>query len=480
MTMTPHHPRNDIPVSQPFWHWLIRALGMPALLATPAREAGRLPASRLDAPARQKLEAWDLTIADEARLAVSGDATLPHLLRRRLGQVTLAPDGVLYPRHEAEVQTLLTLCAQRDIAVVAAAGADGIAQPQSSHKALVALDLGGLDRVRSQDAVSGLMDVEAGIGGTALERQLDALGLTLGQSFDSSLGAWITSGKNLPEAVQAVRLATPQGTVTLESGFRHVLSAARGGLGIITSARLRVSPKPAGEDRCAYLFRDFAAGIAVLRQAVRAGVALGSVSLADDGATTFERAMQRRSWDIARRLFEAWLALRDFDGGAARLTVRFRGSPEQRRLARKDFEALANKAGVLRLGRTKPPHPYPRDQFLDQGLGIDHLESRVTWSALPLQYARARAALKQAMRAHAPVAGAHGLVLAHIRDIRSDGALLTVTWLFPRRLDDEVGQATAIRQSALAVLGDTASQGLERQMRDALKRTLDPTDILPV
>lgn len=477
--------RKDFPVSEGFRLWLIKAFAMPALLATPARAPGQPPASRLDKTARERLAPWDLRIDDGDRLRVSGGHDLPDLLRRRLGEATGVPDGVVYPRHEAEVQTLLTLCAELDIAVVPVAGDDSVTISTGAHKALVALDMSGLNRIISQDLISGLIEVEAGISGAELERQLDAQGMILGQTFDSSfgdtsLGGWIASADTLPAPVQAVRVATPQGTVPLRSGLKHLLAASRARLGVITSATLRVRPKPADGECHAYLFRDFAAGIAVLRQAARAGIALGPVFLADDGATRFERAMRRRRrWDFSQRLYEAWLILRDFDNGVARLVVSFPGEKAQRELARKSFEALAKKPGILKLGKAQPPQPYPRDCFLELGMGIDRLQISVTWSELPLAYARLRAGLKQAMRAHPPVAGAHGLVLAHVTELRTDGALLTVTWLFPRKLEQEVAQATAIRQVALAVPGRTTAQGLEQQMRGAIKRTVDPRNILP-
>ena len=60
---------------------------------------------------------------------------------------------------------------------------------------------------------------------------------------------------------------------------------------------------------------------------------------------------------------------------------------------------------------------------------------------------------------------------------RSDGANLTFTWAFPRKLDDEVAQADAIRRAALAAIGGT-SEELERDLQRAIKQALDPKGIL--
>ena len=109
---------------------------------------------------------------------------------------------------------------------------------------------------------------------------------------------------------------------------------------------------------------------------------------------------------------------------------------------------------------------------------MDRLQFSATWSELPLLYARLRSALTQAMRAHPALPGAQGLVLTQISEACSDGASVTVTWLFARKLDDEVGQATAIRQAALAASGMGTRAGLEREMLDAIRRSLDPKNIV--
>lgn len=473
--------RRQLPVSESFWLWLIKALAMPALLATPARAPGRgpLPASRLDKTACEKLAPFGLKTDEAERLRVSGGRNLPDALRRRLGDGASAPDGVVYPRSESEVQALLGLCAGLDIAVgVALGGAD---LGRGTHKVVVALDLSGMSRSLAQDPLSGRMEVEAGISGAELERLLTAQGLTLdqtfgGQSFETDLGSWIAGSDPLPAPVASIRLATPQGVLHLDNGLRHVVP--RGHLGVITAASLRVRPLPEDEEYHAYMFRDFAAGLTVLHQAARAGMTLGPVLLSDEGATAFERAMERRPWNPGQRLFDAWLALQEFDNSAARLVVGFSGSNKDRRRIRRNFEALAKKLRAMRLGRMPMPAACPADALLDQGVGVDRLQFSATWAELPLRYARLRASLKQAMRAHPAVIGAHGQVLAHVSDLNADGALFTITWLFARKLEEEIIQASVIRQAALAAAGLKVAQGLEQQMRLALKHTVDPRDIL--
>ena len=481
--MERYGPRGEgFSVSEAFWPWLIRAFAMPALLATPARVLSRapLPASRLGQDTRAKLAlllgASGLREDDAERARFSGGTDVADLLRRRREVAALAPDGVLYPRNAADVQGLLALCAELGIAVYAGGISTDVLR--AHVRPVLALDHSGLNHILAQDRLSGVMEVEAGIDGMELERLLKAQGLSLGTALEASLGGWIASAETMPAPVQSVTVATPQGVLHLGNGLHHLMAGSRGSLGVITSAKLHIQPSRESEDCHAYLFPDFAAGLTLMRQAARTDIAQGRMLLLDDGATRFERARYLRPWNLRQGLHDAWLALRGFDNDAARLVISFSGSEKQRKLGRREFETLAKRLGALALGPAMMPAPCPRDVLLDRGVGVDRLQFSATWSELPLRYARLRAGLKQAMHAHAPVPGARGLVLAEVSDVRSDGALLTVIWLFPRKLDNEVAQAAAIHQAALTAAGMKAQQGLQREILDAVKRVIDPKDIL--
>ena len=69
---------------------------------------------------------------------------------------------MLYPRNAADVQGLLALCAELDIAVYTGGISDRCFAPHMLRPVL-ALDLSGLGHILAQDRLSGLMEVEAGI-----------------------------------------------------------------------------------------------------------------------------------------------------------------------------------------------------------------------------------------------------------------------------------------------------------------------------
>ena len=106
------------------WNWLAGELGMPSLLATPARplEEISLAPSRLSAAERTLLVAIvgaDRVRDDTYERAFHALGRSYHdLLRLRAGDLTIAPDAVLYPRGADEILAILALASEAGIGVV--------------------------------------------------------------------------------------------------------------------------------------------------------------------------------------------------------------------------------------------------------------------------------------------------------------------------------------------------------------------------
>jgi alkyldihydroxyacetonephosphate synthase len=506
---SPGH-EDALAANEPAWRWLAQAFAMPALLATPARELSSivLPPSRLGDHARQRLAlllgSFGVAHDDFDRVRHVAGRGLIDLLRLRAGALSVLPDAVLYPRNEADVLAVLKLCGEIGIAVVPFGGGTGnIAPPRGAHGAVVALNLSDLNQVTFIDTISGLANVEAGITGPELERQLTSRGMMLGHRPDSfefsSLGGWIAQPGAGQEAARSggvadwlrgLRVATPRGLITPAGvpDLKQLMLGSQGAFGVITSATIRIRALPAKEDHRRYLFPDFASGLAAVREAQRSGLPHSLLRLSDDGQTRFSRALQRagRDWNLAEHFRDIYLSVRRFDGQAAQLLMGFAGSDSEVTAARKRFDHLAKRLGALALGvdtewrQQRFAAGYRRDTLLDRGVGMDSLEVSVSWAKLPSLYVAIRAALKQAMRNHVPRAGAHGLVLCHVGPARADGATMTFTWLFPRILEDEIAQAQNIRRAALAASAtpDPDSEKLEREVLRGIKHALDPQNIL--
>jgi alkyldihydroxyacetonephosphate synthase len=472
-----------------FWRWLENAFAMPALLATPPRAAADITPlpSRLNDAARQKLAvqlgASAIRQDNAARIAKAAGRELAGQLRARAGDLSLAPDAVLYPYTEQDVLAVLRLCAELGIAVVPPGTGGGIV-----------LDMSRMDRVTSIDLTSGLAQAEGGISGEELERHLAARGMTLDHGVDnfafSTLGARITQDDPGPDGwLRGVRLATPQGLLETREdtgpGLLRIARGSHGTLGVITGASLRIRALPAQSKFRRYLFADFASGIAAVREAARTDMGHVSLRLSDDSETRFVEKLRQRDGDLAARFFEIYRAVRRFDGNAALLEAGFSGSENDIKSSRKRLDAMARRLGAIGLGE-QPAWPGPlmtparREALLDRGVGVDGITVSATWAQLPGFYVAIRAALKQAMRKRVPRAGASGMMLVHVAHARSDAATLAFTWLFPRTLEHGVIQAEGIRRAALDAIAllDDAQAGLTRNVLAGIKQTLDPAGIL--
>lgn len=529
--------KDELGAQEAVWTWLAGELGMPALLATPARplEGLSLPASALYAEDRQALNA--IVGADHVRDDAYERAfhalgrSYYDLLRLRAGDLSLAPDAVVYPRGTEEVLAVLALAADHGIAVIPYGGGTsvvgGVTAARGAFHSAITLDLSAMDRVIEVDPVSSTATAEAGIYGPALEKALQAKGFTLGhhpQSFEfSTLGGWIAhrgagQGSNrygrAEDWLVGAKLATPRGLLVTGDfpasaagpQLKDLIPGSEGVFGIVTEATVRVRALPAASAHLGYMFRDFESGMTALRLAAQEGVAATMLRLSDTEETRFFRvygAMAKKR-SLARRFAEMYLEMRGFGEKACALIAGFEG--EAIAHATKQFGAIARKLGALPLGRgmgdrwrrTRFQAPYLRDPMLDRGLGVDTLETAANWSKIGALYAATRAAIEAAILKTVPRDGAKGIVMCHVSHSYADGASLYFTAIFPRVLDGDIAQWKAIKQAASEAVvanGGTISHhhgvgedhlpwiaqekgALGIEVLRAVKQTLDPAGVL--
>lgn len=521
------------------WTWLARELGMPSLLATPARPLEELAIAppRLTSEDRDKfvlLLGPDNVRDDKAERARHALGKSYHdLLRLRAGDLSVAPDAVLYPRNVGDVADVLAYAGERRIAIVPYGGGTsvvgGVTANGEGFNAVVTLDLSQMARLIGVDPVSSTADVEPGITGPALEHALNAQGLTLGhfpQSFEySTLGGWIAhrgAGQQshlygrAEDWLIAADLVTPRGVLHTRDfpasaagpRLRDFIPGSEGVFGIITRARVRVRTQPAVKHYSGFLFPDFRSGTAAIRTAAQTGLPAAMLRLSDAQETRFYRTFSElgRNTGLRDWLSGHYLRLKGLDGLPAVMIAGFEGDHVHVRDATEAFAKIAKASGALALGR-KPGKrwyegrfhgPYLRDPMMDRGVGVDTLETATHWSNLDTLYRAVKEALEAAIAANAPRPGARGVVMCHISHCYTDGASLYFTYIFPRALDGEIAQWRAIKvaaSDAIAAHGGTISHHhgvgedhsqwiaqekgeLGMEILRAIKRTLDPEGIL--
>jgi len=514
------------------WDWLAGELGMPSLLATPPRPLDEivLPASRLSPAERGVLVAVvgaDRVHDDAHERAFHALGRSYHdLLRLRAGDLATAPDAIVYPRGQDEVLALLAFAGETGIAIVPYGGGTsvvgGVSAEKGPFKAAITLDITGMDRVHEIDPAAGSVTAEAGIYGMALEKALQAKGLTLGhypQSFEfSTLGGWISHRGAGQQSIRygkaedwllAAKLATPRGMFETESfpasaagpRLSDLIVGSEGQFGVITEATLRVRPSPAERDYRGYLFRDFASGTAAIRHAMQEDIPAAMLRLSDAEETRFYRAFGAvgKKRGIKARLEQSYLDYRKFDAQASALIAGFEGDAREVADGRRRFAEIAGRLGAIPLGRGPGRRwyegrfhgPYLRDPMMDRGVGVDTIETATSWSKIDALASAVRAALENAIRDTAPTSGAKGIVMCHISHAYPDGASLYFTFIFPRALHGEIEQWQTIKNAATDAIvahGGTISHhlawmesekgALGLEVLRAVKRVFDPKGIL--
>jgi alkyldihydroxyacetonephosphate synthase len=482
-----HH--DSVAARDEVWAWLASELGMPSLLATPARslEEITLAFSRLSAKERHVLAALlgpDRVREDKYERAFHARGrSYQDLLRLRAGDLSDAPDAVVYPRSAEEVLKLLVFASEANVAIVPYGGGTsvvgGVTPQTGSANAVVSVDLSGMNRLETVDTESLTAIAEAGIDGPALENALQAQGLTLGhypQSFEfSTLGGWIAhrgAGQQsnrygrAEDWLVAAEVATPRGMLRTRdfpasaAGPRltDLILGSEGVFGIVTKATVRLHAAPPVSEGRSWLFRDFRSGANAIREAVQTDVSTAMLRLSDVEETRFYRAYASmgasQSW--LQRMQQQFLQLRRYEQPCI-LIAQFEGSRAHVSSAKQQMGRIARRYGGMPIGAGAAERwregrfhgPYLRDPMLDRGLGVDTLETATSWSKLHALYDTVKEALESAIAASVPRPGAKGIVMCHISHSYPDGASLYFTYIFPRALNgDDITQWQAIKRAA--------------------------------
>ena len=481
------------------WSYLAEALGIDALPETPAvrLEDVALDDGALDDEARRSLHE---ALAGQGEVRTDRLERLFHavgrsyhdMIRIRSGQVSRAPDAVAYPESPEAVTAALAWAQQRGWAVVPFGGGSSVVggvEPPTDERwpGVLTLDISRLNRLLELDESSHTARFEAGVYGPQLERALQQRGYTLGhypQSWEfSTLGGWIaargagqqsnrygTSDKFLVAAT----VQTPRGPWQI-GGFPasaagpnlgQLVAGSEGTLGVIVDATIKIHEVPESSDYRGYLFKDFRSGAEAIRQIVQAEIPVAMMRLSDGDETRFFSKFKSVGHDGQEGGVGSSTALRtaikkvmEWTGYGEHpcvMLIGLEGEAEQVRVSQARTLAVCLRQGALPLGagpgrswyEGRFQMPYLRDPLMDRGVGVDTLETSTTWSNLHHLHRAVREAIADAIEAR----GGRGLVLSHISHSYEVGASLYFTFVFPRDLDDELGQWRAIKRAASDVI----------------------------
>jgi alkyldihydroxyacetonephosphate synthase len=399
----------------------------------------------------------------------------PDLVRLRAGEPEGAPDAVVYPAEHEQISSVLELCARASIAVVPFGGGTsvvgGVAPLRGEHGAVLALDMGRMGAVLALDRESATVTVQAGLRAPALERHLDARGLTLGhfpQSFEyvslggcaatRSAGQASTGYGAIEKMVLGVRFAAPAAQIALPAvpasaagpALRQMLVGSEGTLGVISELALRVRPAPRERAYEGVFFADFDAGVGALRTLAREHALPEVARLSDEPETRMSMALAGGG-GAKGMLGRAYLGLRGYRDGCLAI-LGFEGAREETAARRTRALKLVRACGGLTVGRSpgeawlasRFAAPYLRDELLGQGVMVETLETATQWSSLRQLHRDVGRAIEGALEA----CGTPGLVMCHVSHLYETGASLYFTFIAEQRQGDELGQWHTVKQAA--------------------------------
>lgn len=416
----------------------------------------RLPDRALPAAARAALavvvgEEHVRTDA-EARVEHAGGKSYRDLVRVRGGDADEAPDAVVLPADADQVEQVLRVCAEHDLAVVPFGGGTsvvgGVQALRGDHAGVVTLDLRRLDGLVDLDPVSRTATFGAGVRGPEAERLLAAHDLTLGhfpQSFEQAtiggFAATRSSGQassgygRFDDMVLAATVATPEGRLRV-GGFPgtaagpallDVVLGSEGRLGVLTDVTVRVRPRPATTRHEAWAFPSFDDATAALRRLAQSRTLPDVCRASDAEETRVTLRMAGRSGAALRaltrlrRLGDPCLVILLWDGPDA-ATVDARAAAARPALTAQDGRRLPGA-----VGRAWESHrfgaPFLRDELLRRGVLVETLETATSWANLHRLGDAVRAALVDAFAAD----GTRCVVQTHVSHVYETGASLYLT-----------------------------------------------------
>lgn len=460
------------------WPWIEGKLGITKDNATPPvdRSGVKLPPVRVhqgfvDALSKV-LAPSQLSSQEDDRLLHAYGKSYPDLFKVRRGEVTKAPDYVVWPENREQVEALVKLAHQHEVVVIPFGGGTNIVGSTNPVEAgpvrtVVSVDMTRMNRLVELDTFSRTAVIEGGAHGPKLEADLAARGWSLGHypdSFEySTLGGWIATrsagmqsdayGK-IEDMVVSLRLVSPTGvlatrTVPASSAgpdLNRVVLGSEGTLGIITDATMRVHRAPAVKDYRGFLFPSFEAGVAAAHECIENGYPPSMVRLQDAGETELAMQMKAPKTGIegaVQSVVKQYLKRAGYSRPCI-MVVGFEGDPAPVKDKARGAVAILKKHRGFNLGssvgktwsKDKFNIPYLRDYIMDYGCMADVAETSATWAQVVPLYEAVIAAANQRFGEEV----GKGYIGCHISHTYATGACLYFTWAMKNRPGEELEQ----------------------------------------
>lgn len=367
-----------------------------------------------------------LSLEEPERLRHGSGHAIDDVFHIRNGDQLRAPDVVVWPANEDEVESIIRLAAAKNWCIIPFGGGTNVSHATRcppvdvEPRPIVSMDITLLNKVLWVDRENMLAHVQAGIRGGDLVRKMSRRGYTIGHEPDSiefsTLGGWIAtkaSGMkrskygNIEDIVKGVSVVTPQGCLhhgdkdksvwgrtSTGLDLESLILGSEGCLGVITSAVIRIWPLPQRQQYEGILFSDLNAGIDFVRDVARIdGEKPASCRLLDNehfrlgiALRSDPKSMIRTAKGLLEKLFLRHTGFKADECVCA--TITYEGSQRQVSLQKCLLTSLARKHGGILLGQESGKNGYDltfliaylRDFALSFYLMGESFETFASWS----------------------------------------------------------------------------------------------------
>ena len=310
---------------------------------------------------------------------------------------------VARPSDRDQVVALLRWASVNHVVVTPMGGGSGVCGALGPARGELVLDMGAFDRVFEIDETNLICRCEAGVNGYALEKQLNAKGLTLGH-FPSSLPGTTVGGLiatrssgqessrygSIEDMVLSLAVVLPDGTLAdprpgprsaVGPALHELFLGSEGALGVVIGAVLRVHRLPEATAGRGYAFRSLPAGLDCMRGVMQSGI----------------RPLVMRLYDSEDAAFNGF-ELGEGECALVIATAGLKGVPEA------EARAIQQLAGEARDLGEEPWDRWQRHRFdlsaerlrtllQPAGAYLDTIELAASWTALPELHARVKTAI---------------------------------------------------------------------------------------
>ena len=220
------------------------------------------------------------------------------------GKLPSLPCVVVSPQNREEIQGILKCANEHKVNITPFGGGSGVLGGAIPINGSAILNLQRMNRFIFLDETSLVAELEAGIIGANLERELNHRGYSLGnipQSlYCSTLGGWISTravgqfstkyGK-IEDMVLGMEVVLPDGNLlsikpvpgrSIGPSLKDLFLGGEGTLGIVTKATVSVHPLPEGRTKQSFAFHSIEVALDVVRRILRGDAKPAVVRIFDE------------------------------------------------------------------------------------------------------------------------------------------------------------------------------------------------------